>query len=149
MTDPSITLRPAETEDLDRVGTLLDANALPSEDVGEKPECFFVATAETEFVGAGGVEIYGSNGLLRSVVVDESSRGQGYGTALCDRLEDYARKQGVESLSLLTTTATAFFRERGYGETRRESVPSSVRQTTQFAALCPDSATCLVKTLQR
>lgn len=149
MTDPSITLRKAETADLDRVEALLKANSLPYEDVRTKPTCFFVAFDETGCIGVGGVEIYGSNGLLRSVVITESSRGQGYGTTLCSALEDYARTNGVATLYLLTTTAAAFFRRNGYVEIDRENVPSSIRRTTEFTDLCPESATCLKKDLDR
>lgn len=147
MTDASITVEKADAEDLDRVEALLDANDLPHRDVRAKPECFFVARSDTEWIGVGGVELYGSSGLLRSVVVAESSRGQGYGTALCDALEERARTNGVEALYLLTTTAPEFFRRRGYEEIGRETVPSSIQRTTEFAELCPSSATCMRKRL--
>lgn len=147
MTDPSPSLRQAETENLDRIETLLEANDLPHRDVRAKPECFFVACLDGEFVGVGGVEIRGSDGLLRSVVVEESSRGQGYGTALCDELEEHAREEGVDTLYLLTTTAPAFFRRRGYEEVSREAAPSGIQGTTEFTDLCPDSATCMKKEL--
>lgn len=147
MTDPSITLERADSDDIDRVETLLEANGLPSRDVRTKSECFFVGYSGAEVVGIGGVEARGSDGLLRSVVVTESNRGRGYGTALCRGLEDYARNNGVETLYLLTTTAAPFFRGCGYEETTRESVPSSIRGTTEFTGLCPDSATCLRRDL--
>ena len=147
MTDPSITLERADSDDIDRVEALLEANGLPYRDVRTKSERFFVGYSGTEVVGIGGVEVHGSDGLLRSVVVTESNRGQGYGTALCRGLEDYARNDGVETLYLLTTTAAPFFRRRGYQEIARENVPSSIRRTTEFADLCPDSATCLRRDL--
>ncbi|WP_433630184.1 arsenic resistance N-acetyltransferase ArsN2 [Halomicrococcus sp. NG-SE-24] len=147
MTDSSITLQKADEDDVDRVEALLEANGLPFEDVRAKPECFFVVYSDTECIGVGGVERYGSNGLLRSVVVTESNRGQGYGTALCDALEEYARTNEVETLYLLTTTAAAFFRRRGYEEVVREDVPSSIQKTAEFTDLCPNSATCLRKNL--
>lgn len=147
MTDVSLTLRSADAERLDCVESLLEANGLPSEDVRAKPECFFVASADSQRVGVGGVEDYGSEGLLRSVVVAEPNRGRGYGTALCDALEDRARADGIETLYLLTTTASGFFRRRGYDAVPRESAPASIRRTTQFADLCPRSADCMRKDL--
>lgn len=148
MTDVSITLTKAETEGIDRVEALLKANDLPFRDVRAKPECFFVAVSGREFVGVGGVERYGADGLLRSVVTKRSVRGQGYGSALCDELESYARTNGIETLYLLTTTAAEFFRRRGYETIAREAAPASVRQTTEFTDLCPSSATCLQKSLR-
>lgn len=147
MTDPSITLREADADDLDRVEATLKANDLPYRDVRTGPGRFFLARSDGERVGVGGVEIHGTNGLLRSVAVAESSRGRGYGTALCEALEGYARENGVTTLYLLTTTASGFFQGRGYGEVDREDVPSSVRATTEFADLCPASATCMGKRL--
>ena len=144
MTDPAITLRSAD-DDLDRVEALLEANGLPSRDVRAKPECFFVAESEAGVVGVGGVEVHGSDGLLRSVVVRETNRGQGYGRELCAALEDRARATGVETLYLLTTTAAAFFRRNGYEAISRDEVPASIQETTQFADLCPDSATVMRK----
>ena len=146
---PSMTVERADEETIDRVEALLEENDLTYRDVRTKPECFVLAHAGTEFVGVGGVEPAGSNGLLRSVAIEESRRGRGYGTALCDALEARAREDGVETLYLLTTTASAFFRRSGYEEVVREDVPPSIRRTTEFTDLCPDSATCLRKHVER
>jgi amino-acid N-acetyltransferase len=147
MTDRSLTLRPADVDDLDSVETLLANNGLPYQDVQAKPECFFVASSDGERIGVGGVETYAPHGLLRSVVVAESERGRGHGAALTDALERHARTNGVETLYLLTTTAPAFFRRRGYEAVAREDVPSRIRETTEFAELCPASATSMKKEL--
>lgn len=153
MTTPSLTLRQVGAEDLDRVESLLEANGLPHRDVRAKPECFFFASADTEgsadaeLVGIGGVETRGTDGLLRSVVVCEPNRGRGYGTALCDALEDRARTDRIETLYLLTTTASEFFRRLGYDAVQRETVPEGIRRTPEFADLCPSSATCMKKDL--
>lgn len=150
MTDSS-TIRTADVADLDRVEALLEANGLPYRDVRASDGRFFVAEsdadADAECVGVGGVETYGPNGLLRSVAVAESNRGRGVGTALCDALEDHARANGVETLYLLTATAAAFFRRRGYEAVDRGTAPSTIQRTTEFADLCPRSATCMRKDL--
>lgn len=148
MTTTSITLQRADTADIDRVKSLLDANGLPVRDVQATKACFFLAYVNTECIGTGGVEIHGSDGLLRSVVITESNRGQGYGAALCDSLEEYARTSGVETLYLLTTTAAPFFRRCGYDAVAREEVPRRIRDTTEFTDLCPASATCMTKNLE-
>jgi amino-acid N-acetyltransferase len=147
MSNSLVTIEKADSGDLDRVEALLEAHDLPYQDVRTKSNCFFIAYSDTEFIGVGGVEIYGSNGLLRSVVIAESNRGQSYGTALCDALEAYARTNEVSSLHLLTTSAVAFFRQCGYEVIVRENVPSSIQRTTEFTELCPNSAICLKKRL--
>lgn len=147
MSDATIVLRPATEAGLSYVETLLEANGLPTRDVRSVPECFHVAEADGERVGVGGVERYGADGLLRSVAVEESARGRGFGAAICERLEQRARADGVETLYLLTTTVPEFFAAGGYAEIDRPEVPSSIRQTTEFDELCPTTATCMRKPL--
>ena len=148
MTGNSIRLERATAADLDRVETLLDDNGLPT-DVRGGPPRFFVARCDGALVGVGGLECHGPDGLLRSVVVPEPHRGERYGTALCDALEARARADGVRTLYLLTTTAAGFFRARGYETVPREAAPASIRNTSEFADLCPDSATCMRTELGR
>jgi amino-acid N-acetyltransferase len=145
MSSTTITLQ--QTADLDYVERLLDSNDLPTSDVREKPDSFYVALDGDDYVGIGGLEIYGEDGLLRSVVVEERVRGEGLGTALCDALEREAREQGVDTLYLLTTTAADFFASRGYAEIDRSDPPAAIRDTPEFDDLCPDTATCMKTSL--
>jgi amino-acid N-acetyltransferase len=147
MSHTTIRLVQADTADTARIESLLAANGLPHQDVQETVPELFLAYADTACIGTGGVESHGSNGLLRSLVVSEPYRGQGYGAALCDALEADARTNGVETLYLLTTTAAPFFRRRGYETVERETVPERIGGTMQFADLCPASATCMTKDL--
>lgn len=137
---PTVDLRPADADDLDVVEDLLAANDLPTADVREKPDCFYLAFEGGKRVGAGGLEVHGTDGLLRSVVVQADERGQGFGGALCDALEDEARDRDLAALYLLTTTAADFFARRGYERVDRDAVPEPIRATSEFADLCPESA---------
>lgn len=147
MSGATLTVERADEDTLPYVEALLEENGLPSEDVRSKPECFYVGYDVGEPVCAGGVEVYGPAGLLRSVVVERSARGAGFGSAICERLESAARAEGVETLYLLTTTASGFFADRGYAETERSEAPGAIRGTTEFADLCPATATCMRKRL--
>jgi amino-acid N-acetyltransferase len=147
MGDRSLTLRRVDGRRLPYVRALLSENDLPAGDVPAKPECFYVAQTDGERVGAGGIEVYGPDGLLRSIVVEADARGEGVGSAICDALEQRAAERGVERLYLLTTTARAFFEDRGYEAIDRETVPEAIGRTTEFADLCPDAAACLRKRL--
>jgi amino-acid N-acetyltransferase len=142
----NVSLQPADGR-LSYVEALLEANNLPSQDVRSKPECFYVGYAGGDPVGAGGVERYGRDGLFRSLVVERSARGNGFGAAICEGLEATARANGVETLYLLTTTGPEFFATRGYTEIERSDAPSSLQQTTEFDELCPATATCMRKSL--
>lgn len=147
MDETTLDLRRADGEDLSYVERLLERNGLPTEDVRSKPECFYVVYDGEDRIGIGGLETDRNVGLLRSVVVDRSVRGHGYGTRLCERLETKARDVGVETLYLLTTTASEFFSGRDYVEIDRSDAPDAVRRTTEFTDLCPTTATCMEKSL--
>jgi amino-acid N-acetyltransferase len=126
---------------------MLDEEGLPTADIDTTIECLFLASLDGEFVGIGGIEPSPPDGLLRSLVIRRSVRGQGHGEALCEALEAEARKQGIDTLYLLTTTAAEFFAKLGYTEIGRATVPETIRSTAQFADLCPDTAVCLKKSL--
>ncbi|MFC3959508.1 arsenic resistance N-acetyltransferase ArsN2 [Halovivax cerinus] len=143
MSGVDVTLRRADASSISRVETLLSETDLPTADVRSTPERFVLAFDGDERVGVGGLEPYGADALLRSLVVEESRRGSGYGAAICDALEDRARADGVETLYLLTTTAEGFFADRGYETVDRDSVPEVIRETPEFADLCPAAAVCM------
>lgn len=135
--------------DLDAVRQLLAAAGLPFEDLGANTMRDFRVLYESgRLVAAGGIEHYGNDALLRSVVVAESARGRGLGTAITGALEAVAKQRGISRLFLLTTTAENFFPRLGYAPFPRKTVPEAVARSTEFASLCPASAACLVKSLR-
>lgn len=144
--DEAVTLRPA-ADSRSYVEALLNDVGLPSRDVRTSPGTFYVGYAEGGRVGVGGIEPYGTDGLLRSVVVEPGARGRGLGTALCAALEAEARAAGVDTLYLLTTTAAEFFAARGYDTIERSVPPDPIQRTTEFDDLCPTTATCMRKRL--
>ena len=147
MSGAHVRLEPADESDLSYVETLLAENDLPWRDVRSKRDCFYLAVCGDERVGVGGIEVYGTDGLLRSVVVDRSAREDGVGKRLCAALEQRASAAGVDTLYLLTTTAAGFFARRGYDEIERADAPATIRATTEFNELCPATATCLRKSM--
>ena len=148
MTGTVVTLRQADEEgDIAYVESLLERNDLPSADVRSKPDCFYVGYDGETRVGVGGIERYGTAGLLRSLAVERSMRGDGVGASLCAALEAEARNVGVETLFLLTTTASGLFADRGYAEIERADAPDAVQRTAEFTDLCPETAACMRKSL--
>ena len=142
---PDLELRQATGDDLDTVIEFLDASDLPHEGVRDGDAEFYLglAGADQGVVGVAGLEPYDSVGLLRSLVVPARHRGQGYGTALVEAVSTRANDAGIERLYLLTTSAETFFAVRGFEEVPRKTVPDAIRETSQFAELCPESATCM------
>ena len=51
-----------------------------------------------------------------------------------------ARKLGARHAYLLTDTAEAFFRRRGFEVIDRTDVPAAIRNSVEFAVACPASA---------
>ena len=144
-----IEIRSATHSDLAHVQALLKNAGLPFEDLREDVLEHFVVVedASGNLVGAGGMEHYGSDGLLRSVIVHEKFRGTGLGKQLALVVEQHARDRGITDLYLLTTTAENFFPRLGYERFERNRVPERLSQSTEFASLCPASAICMRKQL--
>ena len=140
-------MRPAGPDDRAYVERLLADNDLPVSDLSESLDPIYVCEFETGKVGVCGLERHGDCGLVRSVVVEESARGNGYGTAACEGLLDRARAADLSAVYLLTTTADGFFADFGFEEVDRERVPEPVRSTEEFADLCPSSAVVMRREL--
>lgn len=137
---------PARPADLPAIRSLLERERLPAGDLEESAlEWFLVARSEEGVVAAVGLELFGGVALLRSLVVDPRLRGRGLGVQMTEAAEALAHGAGVESIYLLTTTADAFFRGRGYRIIARSETPAAIRSTTQFSALCPSTANLMVK----
>jgi amino-acid N-acetyltransferase len=124
---------------------LLQAHGLPVSDItGEHLEHFFFGSDGSP-TGLVGLELYGTDALLRSLVVAENARGKGLGSTLIDHAEQYAASKGVRSIYLLTTTAEAFFKRLGYECIERSTAPPSIERTREFAGLCPASSAFMSK----
>jgi amino-acid N-acetyltransferase len=125
---------------------LLQAQGLPASDITDKHlEHFFFVGSDGSPAGLVGLELYGTDALLRSLVVAENSRNKGLGATLIDHAERYAASKGIQSIYLLTTTAEAFFKRLGYERTERSTAPPSIERTREFAGLCPASSAFMSK----
>jgi amino-acid N-acetyltransferase len=128
---------------------LLMAQRLPVSDItDEHLEHFFFTGSEGSPTGLVGVEIYGAEALLRSLVVAQAARTHGIGSALVQHAEDYAAARRVDSMYLLTTTAESFFARHGYRRVDRTRAPLSIQSTAEFAGLCPASSAFMIKELR-
>ncbi|MEM1249953.1 MAG: arsenic resistance N-acetyltransferase ArsN2 [Acidobacteriota bacterium] len=127
---------------------LLRAVDLPVDDLEELDlrHCLRCGS-EDDPRGVVGLELYGEQGLLRSLAVRPAARGHGCGVALVVAAERHAAIHGVRTLHLLTETAEGFFRGLGYEPCQRSDAPEAIRRTRQFAGLCPESAAFLSKSL--
>jgi amino-acid N-acetyltransferase len=105
---------------------------------------YAVAEATGQLVGAEGIEVYDKSGLLRSAVVHPDWRGRGVGDVLTRDRIAWARRTGLERVYLLTTTAESYFPRFGFVRVDRAEAPPEIRESREFAAACPATATLMV-----
>ena len=129
---------------------LLAASGLPTDDLGNDASVLLFGTPEgDEPAGVVGLELHGTDALLRSLAVTPAARGAGLGAALVAHAEREAAARGVATLYLLTTTAEGFFSRLGYQRLDRTEAPAGIAATRQFSALCPASSAFMAKQLAR
>ena len=134
--------------DLDTLKSWLSAAELPIADLTvAHMQYFLIATTSEAPVGMIGLEQFGAVGLLRSLVVDPSSRSGGIGRRLVTALEAEAIAAGVNDLWLLTIDADEYFARLGYQTMGREAAPAAIQATNEFSSLCPGDAVLMRKKL--
>ena len=135
-----VDIRQAARADDKDIRALLRSSDLPDYDIGDHLPHFVVAGREGRIVGTVGLEVAGSTALLRSLAVEESSRGAGLATRLVSAIVGRAHQIGVRELWLLTTTAEEFFAKLGFRTLSRAEAPPEIQSTREFCVLCPASA---------
>lgn len=141
-------LRPSRPEDLAPVLLLLEQCDLPVAGVADSFEHFVVAEEDGTLAGVAGLEVHGTDGLLRSVAVRADRRGSGLGGALTEEIVTRCALEGLCAVYLLTETAARFFPRYGFRRITRSDVPDSIRSSAEFRELCPDSAAVMVRFIQ-
>jgi amino-acid N-acetyltransferase len=145
----AVVLRSAVPADLAAVRALLADASLPLDGVDEAFGHGVVAEAGGAIVGAAAIEPYGTDGLLRSVVVTPSVRGTGLGRTLVGAAEGAARELGIRDLYLLTETAVDWFPRLGYEPLARDAAPVAVAGSVEFTVSCKDTGVLMRRSLDR
>lgn len=135
------TIRAAQAGDVSAVEAALRDADLPLNGLRDQfGDGYAVAEANGELIGVEGIEVYGTDGLLRSAAVVSSWRGKGVGEALTrDRIE-WARRRGLKSLYLLTMTAGDYWPRFGFAKADRNAAPHDMRKSPEFTDACPSTA---------
>jgi N-acetylglutamate synthase-like GNAT family acetyltransferase len=143
-----IRIRGARAEDLSIVAQLLAAARLvPIDDSAQFGPRYAVAEEAAGDVGVAGYERYGTDILLRSVVVVESCRSRGLGAALIEDRLAHARNAGCLSAYLLTDTAKSYWKRNGFEAIERSGAPAAIMQSQEWRHACPASATAMRRSL--
>ena len=138
---------PLAPGDFRRLADWLEAEGLPSGDLGEPGVRLFSFCDGDTAIGYAGLEVYGADALLRSVVVDPARRRSGAGRAIVEASLAEARRLGATRVFLLTNTARTYFERFGFASIDRASAPEAILSTRQAAGLCPSSAPLMTKAL--
>jgi len=144
----TITYVMANEEDVESIVMLLKTNNLLVRDLGVGQRVFIVARSDDKTVGCVAIEIYGTDGLLRSLAVNADFRGKGIGQKLAMEAETWSCDNGLKNLYLLTTTAAGFFPKMSWRNIDRNSVPESIAASSEFSSVCPSTAVCMTKELE-
>tara|TARA_R110002020_G_scaffold178185_1_gene371008 strand:- start:73 stop:498 length:426 start_codon:yes stop_codon:yes gene_type:complete len=123
------------SSDENLVAALLAAD-LPIDDLEDSGRWFFRVESDGRTIGFGGFELYGEDGLLRSVVVSAVDRGQGHGRLVVETMLREIEHAGGRRVYLLTTSATAFFLHLGFTRIARAAAPPSILATRQASTIC-------------
>ena len=144
-TPPRTAIAPASPDDRAAIEALLRDAGLPLDGYDETH--FAVARLAGELVGAAGIERHGNDSLLRSVVVAPVHRGKHLAEALvADRL-GWARSDGTQAISLLTTGAERYFERLGFAPIDRARLALQVPGSTQLAIPACSTAVAMTKRL--
>jgi amino-acid N-acetyltransferase len=143
-------IRKLQKPDIERALELLAGYGLPTDDFDcANPRSFWVAEKRGKVIGVGGVDCNNSIGLARSFAVDKEFQRKGVGKKIYAVIEGYARNKNILQLYILTTTAQTYFEKLGDETIEKNIAPTSIKQASQFSALCPQSAVLMLKNLKQ
>ncbi len=106
--------RRGRASDIPEFARLIIAGELPPLFIDDFVEGFVAVEHEGTIVGCGGLEIYETSGVIRSVVVDERARGQKIGERMAELLLAEARSAGLTDAYLFTMHAHNFWLRFGF-----------------------------------
>ena len=113
---------------------LLSQTNLPHDGVSKHLGSFLIARDSSgAVIGCAGLELHGKIGLLRSVAVSPDLQKSGLGSRLVETVISEAKRNGLEEIILLTTTARDFFARRfDFIETARENYNESLQNSPEW-----------------
>jgi N-acetylglutamate synthase-like GNAT family acetyltransferase len=118
---------------------------LPVDDVDDPDLLFWRFESDDVPAGFAGIEIFGQDALLRSLVTLPPVRRRGIGSAMVAKMEIEARARGARAIYLLTGDAVPFFARLGYAPCGREAMPVAISASPHFAKSRLASATAMAK----
>jgi N-acetylglutamate synthase-like GNAT family acetyltransferase len=135
--------QPLATWEREGLKAALTRAGLPVDDVAHDGPLFWRFERDDVPVGFAGLEVHGTDALLRSLVTLPPVRLHGVGAAMVAKIEIEAIARGAKTIYLLTHDGAAFFAKLGYAPCDRAAVPAPIAATLPFAA--PGAAAVMMK----
>src|ERR1700730_4759263 len=132
-------IAPATSFDLEEIPRLLKDAGLTLEGINNC-EFWVAKNARNQTIGAVGLETWGNQGLLRSLVVEKTSRGKGIGRKLVLRIIKEAKKRDLQELFLITEAVKEYYQKLGFTLIDREMVQGPVLNSAEFRGACLETA---------
>ena len=132
-----------DPESFEAFQVLLQSCNLPADDLNYNRDLLVGYYEDESMVGTGGLEVHGPYALLRSLSVKFGIRGKAVGSSITQFLLDEAKKKKLKAVYLLTETARSFFLRKGFQDVPRDNVPEEVKASSEFAHVCPTSASVM------
>ena len=126
-----IEIAPATLADALSIHELLTACDLSPLEVLAPGTMYFVARMGEKLVGVCGLEFDGESALLRSVAVDNSTRGRGIARALIDGAIQELHRRSVRVLFLFSKDTGAYFENLGWVEVPVGEAADALQQAPQ------------------
>ena len=105
---------------------------LPAHDIEAEGPLFWRFERDDVPVGFAGIEVHGTDALLRSLVTLPPVRQRGVGGAMVAKMETEARARGARAIYLMADDG-AFFAKLGYAPCAHDRVPPAIAASAPFA----------------
>lgn len=122
---------------------LIASADLPTEDLDFEKQVLLGYYDNDALMATGGLEVFDTDAILRSLTVKLGSRNKSLGSTIVDDLLAKATKKGVTTIYLLTETANGFFKKKGFVEVNRDDAPDPVKASQEFSVICGNGAVCM------
>ncbi|WLD93177.1 GNAT family N-acetyltransferase [Alkalihalobacillus sp. AL-G] len=121
-----LSFRVAEPTDAPSIKQFVAQAGLSSEGIEHCVQSFIILeTDKKKMAGTVGLERYGKNGLIRSLVLDKDYSSEELLLRLLTSVLKHAEQQGIETVYLLTRV-TSIFHTLGFTQTPYEHVPKGL-----------------------
>jgi amino-acid N-acetyltransferase len=142
---PELFALPLATWERGGLKAALARAGLPADDVEHDGPLFWRFERDDVPVGFAGIEVHGTDAVLRSLITMPPVRHQGVGGAMIDKMEVEARARGASAIYLLTRDFVPFFARLGYAPCGRDRLPPAIAAAGPFGEPRFADATPMVK----